>query len=465
MDKTIELMHDARTDVGCVRDNNEDNFIVCSNLEKEEWTLASSSFSLGAKGSLLVVADGMGGLNAGEVASAIAVHTVKELFSQIPDEATAGDDAIEEFMTSVIKEADKKIISYGDEHPETAGMGTTIVIGWIIGEKAHIAWCGDSRAYRWHSLTGLHRLSHDHSYVQELVDAGRITEEQAFFHPDSNIITRSLGNKGHEARPQVTSTPLYDGLRLLLCTDGLCGLIQDHDIEKIVSAESDIKKCKEQLIAAAKEAGGHDNVTVVLCDILSGAGAIPARLAAQEPQRNRATAPTTPTGVEVAAAERATAGKSKTKKILHILLIALAAIAVAFFVGYGVGHGYKGLFGGKEEPKPADTPRVEQPKGSPSSQTTPSATLPDKEGASTAGGVSTDKPAGGKPATDKTASDKPVTGKPTADKPATDKSAAEKPAAESSTKPAGTQAPSGSAATQPAAKGSSQNNNSTNNKP
>lgn len=268
----VKLILDARTDEGCVRTNNEDNFVVCTNLESPDWTVINNEFALTSKGCLLVVADGMGGMNAGEVASAIAVDVVKTMFASVSDDVTKNDSTIRNYLIKVIQAADKEIVAYGKIHPEAAGMGTTVVIAWLINNMAYIAWCGDSRAYVYQSQRGLVQVSKDHSYVQELVDSGQISHEQAFYHPDNNIITKSLGNVDKKAIPDVVALPLSDGMRLLLCTDGLNGMLLDSRIQTIVSSESNIKICKDELINAAKEAGGHDNVTVVLCDVVSGAG-------------------------------------------------------------------------------------------------------------------------------------------------------------------------------------------------
>lgn len=271
--KTLTVKIDARIDTGCVRSNNEDNFIVSPNLTQKKWTIDNSDLTLDQTGALLVVADGMGGMNAGEVASQIAVDTVKELFSQLPEDITASTDRITEFLAKVIKDADKAIIEHAKANPDTKGMGTTLILAWILGEDAYIAWCGDSRAYLWEKEMGLRQVSKDHSYVQELVDKGVITSEQAFYHPDSNIITRSLGSEGQRALPEVVKVKLYNESRLFLCSDGLNGMLTDERIAQIIAENPDQKACLTALIEDAKREGGNDNITVVMCDILSGASA------------------------------------------------------------------------------------------------------------------------------------------------------------------------------------------------
>ena len=263
----------AGTNVGCVRTNNEDNFIVNEDLDNKDWFVpsdTSKSISLGKNGAILVVADGMGGMNAGEVASAIAIDTVKSIFSlEDYSKIVASDKKIEAFLKDAIIEADSKIKDKVKEDKSTSGMGTTIVIAWVVNNEVHIAWCGDSRAYLFNPASGLVRLSKDHSYVQELVDAGKLDPELAFDHPNSNIITRSLGDSPAKARPDYVSRSLSAGDCILLCSDGLCGLCRDEEICGVMAEAEDIESCKNDLIRAALQAGGYDNVTVALFEVES----------------------------------------------------------------------------------------------------------------------------------------------------------------------------------------------------
>lgn len=268
--KTIKFKTDAQTDLGCVRTNNEDNFILCPDLETQSWIMNDSLLSLSKMGAVFVVTDGMGGTNAGEVASQIAIDTVKELFEKIDWKVTESQHKIEHFLCDIIREADKNIISHGKSNPETQGMGTTIVISWLLKSKLHTAWCGDSRAYIFHKNMGIKAVSKDHSYVQELVDKGTITEELAFYHPDSNIITRSLGSLNSQANPDVVTIDIYNGFRILLCSDGLNGMLTDKAIAEILDSKHEPRECLVSLIDAAKQKGGHDNITVVVCDVVSG---------------------------------------------------------------------------------------------------------------------------------------------------------------------------------------------------
>lgn len=259
----------AGTNVGCVRTNNEDNFIINENLSQSDWFLpqdTSKVITLGQDGCVLVVADGMGGLNAGEVASAIAVETVKQSFLDADlRKVSKTPKAIEKFMRDIVKKSDQTIKKHVKAHPETQGMGTTLIFVWIHGTTAHLVWCGDSRAYIYNKENGLVRFSKDHSYVQQLVDEGKLDEELAFDHPESNIITRCLGDFQDRAKPDYKSVELGIGDILLICSDGLCGLCRDEEILHIMQqSSSDIELCKQTLIQSALDAGGYDNVTLAL---------------------------------------------------------------------------------------------------------------------------------------------------------------------------------------------------------
>lgn len=276
----IKFRMAAKTNVGLVRTNNEDNFQAASDLCAEQMTWVNNEVcDLGAKGALLVVADGMGGMNAGEVASQLAIDTVREYFApaNITAEVLESRYSIEKFMNAAIVAADDRIKREGREHSESRGMGTTIVIGWIYDGKLYVSWCGDSRAYVYNPKTGLHQLSVDHSYVQRLVEQHKISRDDAFDYPESNIITRSLCDAAPMARPESLLKPytLCDNDIVMLCTDGLSGMIRDDEIQLVMKRfEHDMDKLSDHLIAAALSAAGSDNVTLCLCQIMEG-GASP----------------------------------------------------------------------------------------------------------------------------------------------------------------------------------------------
>ncbi len=267
----IKISIAAGTNVGLVRDNNEDDFVVSPDLSTSEWLTpqADNCVSLGALGSLLVVADGMGGANAGEVASGIAIETVKEYFvTEQLQKITTDDKRIQDFMKAVVKKADSKILQASKADSERQGMGTTIVMAWILGERAYVCWCGDSRCYAFNKNIGLVQLSKDHSLVQELVDRGELAPENANDHPLSNVVTRCLGDVENRSVPETRIYQLHDEDFVLLCSDGLCGVCYDDQIISVLAAYSDeVQKCKDELISLALAGGGYDNVTVALCRI------------------------------------------------------------------------------------------------------------------------------------------------------------------------------------------------------
>lgn len=267
----VKIKLAAGTNVGLIRQNNEDNFIVTNDLSTSEWLIpqVGPHTDLGELGALLVVADGMGGANAGEVASAIAIKTIQEQFT--PEqlcEAIKDDKSAQEYLKSVVKQADLNILQRSKEDPNAQGMGTTIVMAWILRDKAYICWCGDSRCYVLNKRKGLIQLSKDHSYVQELVDKGELSPELMHDHPLSNVITRCLGDVDNRANPETRIYQLHNGDIIMLCSDGLCGLCHDDQIlDVMINFHDDPMECKNELISAALSAGGYDNVTIALANI------------------------------------------------------------------------------------------------------------------------------------------------------------------------------------------------------
>jgi protein phosphatase len=261
----------ATTDVGCNRENNEDAFAFCPDLAAPDWRQKRTGgyLPLDAQGALLIVADGMGGTNAGEVASAVAIDSISRTFSPEAAKAANDDDKVRKLLTTAIKDADHAINQHMVDHPETAGMGTTIVICWVKGDKAYTAWCGDSRCYLYNDK-GLLPLTKDHSYVQELVDRGEITEEETFTHPDNNVITRGLGDFDTQVIPDITITDVKAGDMLMLCSDGLCGYCTNEMIGKVMAdSKADIDLCAEQLQEMALKVPGDDNICIVVASLLS----------------------------------------------------------------------------------------------------------------------------------------------------------------------------------------------------
>ena len=268
----MKIRISAITDVGKERTNNEDTVLVCPDLEKQHWGAMESKdyIPLSKYGAMLVVADGMGGANAGEIASSIAVNTVKNYFSQNRlSEDRLSEKTAHRMLGEAIALSNKAIMEYAKTEPDSIGLGTTIVITWIVEDSAYIAWCGDSRCYSYNQINGLQPLTKDHSYVQELIDKGKIAPNQAFNHPDSNIVTKCLGDVDASTEPDILTYQLNDGDLLLTCSDGLCGYCDDKSIEKVLLKSFDnLSACKDNLLNLAMAAGGQDNITIALCATL-----------------------------------------------------------------------------------------------------------------------------------------------------------------------------------------------------
>jgi serine/threonine protein phosphatase PrpC len=234
----------AFSDVGRSRDDNEDAYVVDERLV------------------LFAIADGMGGHRGGEVASWTAIEALRA--------AVANGNAI----NLAISKANEAVIERAAGDPEVAGMGTTMTaVVPAAGRTVLIGHVGDSRAYLLHDGT-LSRLTDDHSLVEEMVREGRLTHEQAESHPRRNIVTRALGQE-HDVEVDLYTLEVSPGDRILLCSDGLTVMVRDRDVERIVRGESDPQRAVELLVDAANEAGGEDNITVILLDVLEVEEAAP----------------------------------------------------------------------------------------------------------------------------------------------------------------------------------------------
>lgn len=266
----IMLEVTAKTDTGRVREANEDNFVVTQDCANSEWILPKEPYLNSEAGTILVVADGMGGLNAGEVASKIAIDSIKEDMVQL-NEDIQGEKDIKRILINAVLNAHKKIVAGGKTDPDTEGMGSTIVIAWIKDFKIHVGWVGDSRCYVSRNKKLL-QLSKDHSFVQSLVDSGELTKEQAFSHPQSNIITQSLGDDSHSPKPDYVAFSVDDNDIFLLCSDGLNSMVKDEKIEAIVAENKNLPELAEMLIQEANNEGGNDNITVLMAKVINSAG-------------------------------------------------------------------------------------------------------------------------------------------------------------------------------------------------
>jgi len=247
--KQLRLDVAQLTDVGRKRDHNEDNMAYV--IPKDPQVMSK-------KGALFIVADGMGGHAAGEVASEIAVDTVSSIYYQ------DGNDDVAASLLSAIKRANTSIHQRAAENMSRSGMGTTCVAAVLRGNVAYIANVGDSRAYL---VSGgqVRQVSQDHSWVAEQVRAGLLTEEQARTHAQRNVITRSLGTQP-DVEVDVFSEQLEEDDSLILCTDGLSGLISDADLQRIV-AQFVPQESVYHLVERANENGGPDNITAIVVHV------------------------------------------------------------------------------------------------------------------------------------------------------------------------------------------------------
>ena len=250
----IRLRADALTDVGRVREHNEDSVLV---LECRRDSLINPEHTF-----LYVVADGMGGAEAGEVASAIAVETIRTYVEG--KMAIPGAADLCPILQEALEQANLKIIEYQTAHPEARNMGSTAVAALVTPPEAAIAWVGDSRAYICDDQS-LRQLSKDHSLVQRLIEIGQITPEEARHHEHKNVITRSLGARPTgPAGAESLSVRLKRGDRLLLCSDGLTTHVEDRQINELLRRHSDPTAAVRELVVAANAGGGTDNVSVVV---------------------------------------------------------------------------------------------------------------------------------------------------------------------------------------------------------
>ena len=264
----ISLRIFGRTDVGQVREHNEDNFIV-ADLTKRSRGLFDSDRSqrLGGRGALLGVCDGMGGAAAGEVASQLAVDIVYQ--HMVDSEAPANRDELAARLVHAIEVAGVRIFSEAKLDRTRRGMGTTATVGALVDDHLFLGQVGDSRAY---VLRGdrLVQVTRDQSLVNQLIEAGQLTEEEAETFEHNNIILQALGT-ADTVQVDLTYVLLRRGDMLLLCSDGLSGMVRNEEIREILRSSSDPLEACRSLTDRANQAGGHDNVTVVVA-IFEGEG-------------------------------------------------------------------------------------------------------------------------------------------------------------------------------------------------
>jgi serine/threonine protein phosphatase PrpC len=237
----MTLRAGAATHVGRVRERNEDSYLV--------------------REPLFAVADGMGGHRGGDVASALVLEI---LGASVEDEPSAAG------VLEQIQEANQRVLERGGRELDLQGMGTTLTAVLVSGDQAHVAHVGDSRAYLVRDGE-IHQLTEDHTLVQRMVHEGRLSPGDAGRHPHRSILTRAVGVEEDIPVDQLT-LDLRAGDRVLLCTDGLTGMLSDERILEVISGEPDPQAASDRLVVEANQAGGDDNITVVVLEVLDEAG-------------------------------------------------------------------------------------------------------------------------------------------------------------------------------------------------
>ncbi|NLF05857.1 MAG: serine/threonine-protein phosphatase, partial [Actinomycetales bacterium] len=287
---TIALRYAARSDVGLVRANNQDSGFAGPHL--------------------LMVADGMGGHAGGDIASSIAVATMAPL----DEEAHGPDQALSE-LDRALHEAQAALLTRAKEEPALKGMGTTVTALMRAGNKLVMAHIGDSRAYLLRDGE-LVQITTDHTFVEYLVQTGRITPEEADVHPQRSVVMRVLGDHDVEIVPDLSVREAREGDRWLLCSDGLSGVVSGDTLKEALVTFTDVDECADRLVQLALRGGAHDNVTLIVADVVEldalpdGAGPSTARVVVG----SAATIRTPPTVAKDGPAARAAALARGTKQ-------------------------------------------------------------------------------------------------------------------------------------------------------
>lgn len=246
------------TDVGQVRSHNEDTALVITSVLDSDETLPSFG--------LFALADGMGGHQAGEVASSLAARAVANYITRefylpilVRDETDTGQPSLKEVLVDAVRTANDIVAA------RVPGGGTTLTCALVFGPRAYIAHVGDSRAYVVTGTGDLEQISHDHSLVDRLVELGQLTRDEAAVHPQKNVLYRAVGQGGTLEVDTYVRT-IAENEKLLLCSDGLWGMIDEAEIADIVATSASLQIACERLVVAANRAGGRDNITAILVD-------------------------------------------------------------------------------------------------------------------------------------------------------------------------------------------------------
>lgn len=252
-----------RTDVGCVREANEDSFYVEIPSEEEPQGAAPQRGADSAnRYALLLVADGMGGQVAGKEASETAVEVVKALFAAKAKTGKPLKD-IKKFLVDAFRQASTAVFKKGET--QAVNMGTTLTTAFIDNHNAYIGHVGDSRTYHIRARE-IRQVTEDHSLAEDMVKKGKATREEVKTSPMRSMLTRSIGTKEEVAVDDPIGIELEDGDCLVLCTDGLTNLVEDQEILSVVHNTADLQKACNKLVDMARKRGGHDNITVIAAE-------------------------------------------------------------------------------------------------------------------------------------------------------------------------------------------------------
>ncbi len=253
----------GKTDLGRTRDHNEDTFLV-ADLSTGNASLQPEvrRHEIGARGSLFMVADGMGGAAAGELASAMAADLIyRHLATAWATDSDASPDQFAYRLREAVELANRQIYSYAREHPDVRGMGTTVTAAGMFGNDLYLTQIGDSRAYLVRGTEAV-QLTKDQSLMQRLVDAGELTADEAEQSERRNIILQALG-PDPRIKVDLTHQPIRRGDTLILCSDGLSGLVRKEEFARMAREHTDLPVLCSALIDLANARGGPDNITVV----------------------------------------------------------------------------------------------------------------------------------------------------------------------------------------------------------
>ena len=268
----------AKTHTGWVRPNNEDQFLV-ARLRKSMEILHSTAPPpdpadvADREGHVLLVADGIGGRAGGERASALAVEEAQRYLLGAAKWFFRLDDPDEQVRLRLLREGiqrlDQRLLAEADDDPQLAGMGTTLTAASVVGAEVFIVHIGDSRAYLFHD-GAVRQLTRDHTLTQNLIDLGILQPDEAKSHKLRSVLTNALGGK-HGVDPEIDKVRMADGDRLLLCTDGLTDAVSDERIAALLAGNPDPEAACQALVNAALDAGGLDNITVVVARFVAAA--------------------------------------------------------------------------------------------------------------------------------------------------------------------------------------------------